>query len=239
VNEAQYSKNISYLKSFLRGKKKLIIGSLEHEMNKLSKTKKFEEAALVRNKLAALNHLKDVAIGLRDDVFEKRIIFKRIECYDIANIGSEYAVGSMVVFIDGKPETDAYRRFRVKSGKSKVESLVEELPNNDLDRFKQVLERRFKNDWPKPDLIVIDGGVLQLKVAQEVLKQKNLDIPVVSISKGPQRLKNDFHYGNPFVASYLAGNVEAKNILISARDEAHRFAIEYYRKLHRKDLIEK
>lgn len=229
VDEKQYGKNISYLKSFLRGKKQLIIASLEKEMNRLSRAKKFEEAALVRNKLAALNHLKDVAIGLRDDVFEKRIIFKRIECYDIANIGSKYAVGSMVVFSDGKSDKEEYKKFKIRVSDDQEQS--------DLARLKQVLERRFGNNWPKPDLMVIDGGTLQLKIALEVLKDTGFDIPVVSISKGPKRQKNDFHYGNPFVASYLAGNDEAKNILISARDEAHRFAIEYYRKLHRKDLI--
>ncbi len=259
VDEKQYVKNISYLKSFLRGKKKLIIESLEKEMNRLSRAKKFEEAALVRNKLAALNHLKDVAIGLRDDVFEKRIIFKRIECYDIANLPTgrqvsvnNYAVGSMVVFSDGKPDKDEYRKFKINSSvissdqresrdlsfKISPPTLSSRNDNeSDLSRLKQVLERRFTNDWPNPDLIVIDGGTLQLKIALEVLQNSSLDIPVVSISKGPERKKNDFHYGNPFVASYLAGNEEAKNILISARDEAHRFAIEYYRKLHRKDLI--
>ena len=229
VNATQYRKNINYLKSFLRGNKKTVISSLEKEMAKLSQNQRFEEAALIRNKLAALNHLKDVAIGLRDDVFDKRIIFKRIECYDISNLGEEYAVGSMVVFVDGKSDKDEYRKFKVK--------FAEGFPNNDLDRLKQVLERRFRNDWQKPDLIVIDGGPLQLKVALLVLKNSNLDIPAVSISKGPERKKNDFHFGSPFAANYFAGNNEAKDILISARDEAHRFAIGYYRKLHRKDLL--
>ena len=232
VNKAQYAKNISYLKSFLRGRKKAVIGSLEKEMKRLSQTQRYEEAALIRNKLAALNHLKDVAIGLRDDVFDpEKAIFKRIECYDISNIMGDYAVGSMVVFANGKPDKDEYRKFKIKSADISAES--------DLARLQRVLERRFQNDWPRPDLIVIDGGELQLKVATKVLADFKLEIPTISISKGPERKKNDFHFSNTDIAKYFANNIPLQNICIASRDEAHRFAIEYYRQIHQKDMLSK
>jgi len=233
VNEndrLNYLKNVNYLKDFLKGKKDKIIRFLEKEMSDASKKHQFEEAASIRNKLIALYHIKDVALGIRDDfINHEEREFKRIECYDIANIGSSYEVGSMIVFTAGKPDTDEYRHFKIK-----VQEGAE--INNDLERLKQVLERRFKTDWPKPDLVVIDGGPQQLTVANGVIRDYNLDIPAVSISKGPERKKNDFHFGNLAIANYIGKSKVLKNILISARDEAHRFAISYYRKLHRKGI---
>jgi len=88
-------------------------------------------------------------------------------------------------------------------------------------------------------LIVIDGGANQLNVAKEILKKSKLNIPVLSIAKGAERKKNEFHYGDSNLAKYVAGNQNIINILISARDEAHRFAIKYYRVLHQKDLLSK
>jgi excinuclease ABC subunit C len=259
VNKAQYNKNILYLKNFLRGRKKEVVDKLSCEMVKLSKLQRFEEAALIRNKLAALDHMKNVAIGLRDDVFSpEKIIFKRIECYDISNIGEKFAVGSMVVFADGRPDKDEFRKFKIQQNVSsraesrdlpeektvrKISPLASPSRNDsasDLSRLKQMLERRFvHNDWPNPDLVIIDGGETHLRVAVEVMKKYDNKIPVVSISKGPDRDKNDFHYGNSDIAKYFAGNQTLKNIAISARDEAHRFAISYYRKLHRKEIFNK
>lgn len=242
LSSLEYKKNILYFKNFLRGRKKEIISALEKDMKKLSREKEFEKAVTIRNQLHALSHLKSVRIGLRDDLYNfNNAVFTRIECYDISNILGEYAVGSMIVFISGKSDKDEYRLFKVKSQstnwRTKVKS-IEEMPNNDLSRLKQVLERRFQNDWPLPNLIIIDGGEQQLKVAKEVLKEFNLSIPIVSISKGPKRDKNDFHFSDANIAKYLKESQDLQNIAISARDEAHRFAINYYRKVHGKELFE-
>ncbi len=223
----QYNKNILYLKKFLRGNKKSIVGSLEKDMRVASKKKEYENAANLRNKVLALNHLKNVAIGLKDEPFDiNRLLFKRIECFDISNIMSSFAVGSMVVFVEGAPDKAEYRKFRIK-----------EEVSSDLERLREVLTRRFKNDWPKPDLIIIDGGEMQLRVANEVLKELHLKIPAISISKGVKRDKNDFHYSNSDIAKYFMANRSLENIAISARDESHRFAIKYYRTLHGKELF--
>ena len=232
VNQSQYNKNIMMFKKFLRGKKREIISKLEKEMNTLSKRRRYEEAALVRNKLLALEHIKDVALGFRDDVFNSETgVFDRIECYDISNLGDKYSVGSMVVFEKGKPETSEYRKFKIRRESD------DEL-TNDLSRLRQVLERRFTNAWTKPDLIVIDGGEMQLKVAAAVIKNLKLDIPLISISKGPKRQKNDFHFADGNVARYFLNNDKLKNTAIAARDEAHRFAIAYYRKLHKQAIFD-
>lgn len=237
VHEAQYVKNIKLFKAFLRGEKQKIIYELKKEMEDLSRQKRFEEAALVRDKLNALDHLKEVALGLRDDVFNgSGSIFKRIECYDISNLptgrqalGEEYAVGSMVVFSNGKKDTDEYRKFKIKNKQSNIK--------NDLERMRQVLRRRFRNDWPKPDLIVIDGGQTHLNIAKEVLKNLKLSIPTMSIAKGRERKKNDFYFGDSSLGKYFKNNKELQNCVISIRDESHRFAIAYYRTLHKKDIF--
>ena len=228
VNASQYNKNILYLKNFLRGKKAEIYKKLNSEMNQLSRGKRFEEAALIRDRLNALDHLKDVSVGIRDDVFVSgNLLFKRVECYDISDISGAFAVGSMVVFENGKKNTDEYRKFKIKQVDSP----------NDLTMMQEILERRFKNSWPLPDLIVIDGGETHLKVAEKVLKEYKLNIPVVSIAKGPARKKNEFHFSDSSVAIYFHGNIQLQNIAISARDESHRFAIKYYRELHKKGMF--
>lgn len=282
VNDKEYEKNLKYLKDFLRGKKRSIERQLNSEMQALSKEKRYEEAGLIRNKLYALSHLKDVRVGLRDDLFNgENILFPRIECYDISNIGDQYSVGSMVVFTNCKADKDEYRRFKLKSeisndkyqisNKSQIQnskiqlsfqpvarelesrdyktgsqiksgpSRIYEMTNgsgSDLSRLKQVLERRFKNDWALPNLVVIDGGELQLKIAVDVLKKNNLTIPVVSIAKGKQRKKNEFHFSDEAIAKYVNKKLGLQKILIQSRDEAHRFAISYYRKLHKKGMFE-
>ena len=234
VNKKEYKRNINFLMNFLKGKKAEVIKKLESEMAQNSKNKRFEEAANIRNQLMALKHLNDVALGLRDDSFEiNSEVFKRIECYDISNLptskGTEvkYCVGSMVVFTDGKKDTDQYRQFKIKETSAR----------SDLERLQEVLQRRFKTDWPKPDLVIIDGGNSQLNVAKKVLNDLDLDIPLISISKGAERKNNDFHFSDLKTAQYINYDKNLKNIAISARDEAHRFAIQYYRKLHEKEVL--
>lgn len=237
VNGQEYMKNINFLKSFLRDKKGEIVNKLTAEMKALSKQKRFEEAGLIRDKLNALEHLKEVAIGLRDDYFNgDNTLFPRIECYDISNIGEQYVVGSMIVFKDGKKSTDDYRRFRIMNYELGIKDTTAGV--SDLSRLKEMLERRFKNNWPLPELMVIDGGEMQLKVATEILKKNNLKIPAVSISKGKKRDKNEFHFSDEPIAKYVKNNLPLQKVLIQTRDEAHRFAIAHYRSLHKKGLFE-
>lgn len=229
VSESDYKDQLSYLKQFLKGKKARILISLNKEMARFAKKQRYEEAAVIRNKIYALEHLREVAIGIKDDTFSStKIIFNRIECYDISNIMGQYAVGSMSVMERGEKNKSQYRKFKIKyvSGA------------NDVAMIKEVLIRRFRNDWPSPDLLVIDGGQPQLNAAVETLKRLRINIPIVSIAKGAKRDKNEFRYSNPDMARYIKATPEAQKAIIVARDEAHRFAIKYYRKLHSKGMIE-
>lgn len=228
IDKKGYNKNVGYLKDFLQGKKKRIVSSLENEMALLSRAKRYEEASLVRDRLSALSHIKDVSLGIRDDVYENDAgLFKRIECYDISNISGNYSVGAMVVFSSGKPDKDEYRKFKIK--------FVEQ--PNDLLMMEEMLVRRLKNNWPIPDLIVIDGGETHMAVAEKVLKANKMNIPLVSIAKGAQRKKNEFHFSGEPVAKYVMKDANIQKVIIQARDEAHRFAISYYRSLHKKGMF--
>ncbi len=228
ISSMEYRKNINYLKTFLRGGKKQVIAKLTAEMKVCSKQKKYEKASSVKGKLDALNHLQDVAIGIRDEfLISENILFERIECFDISNISGKYAVGGMSVFIKGKKSLSDYRKFKIKT----VSGV------NDLMMLKEVFSRRIKNDWPKPDLILIDGGENQLRTICEIVKNKKLDIPVVSISKGAKRDRNEFHFSDSPTAKYIKSTPSVQKVLIQARDEAHRFSIQYYRTLHKKGLF--
>lgn len=236
IDMKKYDSQISYFKKFLLGKKGDVISDLKKEMAILSKNKEFERAVEIRNKIYALDHINEAKIGLKDGGFGVDSgLFERIECYDISNLLANEAVGSMIVFTNGKPDKDEYKKFKVKSSKLKVRS-SEELPSSDLERLEQVLDRRFKNDWPLPNLIVIDGGATHLKIAKKVIAEYHLNIPAISISKGPRRDKNDFHFLDQPTAQYFKKNPDLQKIAIMARDEAHRFAIKFQRELHRKNI---
>ena len=164
----------------------------------------------------------------------------RIECFDISNFQGAETVASQVVFEDGVPNKDQYRRYKLRS----VDGV------NDFASMREVLSRRLAHqEWEDPHLIVVDGGKGQLAVAVEVLKELGRnDLPVVGLAKA--RTQGDFQSSevrateerfflpgrqNPVV--FRTGS-EAFRILVSLRDEAHRFAIQFHRKLREASSIE-
>ena len=227
-NLLECKKQVRYLKDFLSGKKQKIIRSLSREMKLLSRDKKYEEAAIIRDKLFALEHLNRYSIGLKDsfDDFRSGSIFARIEAYDISNISGDFAVGAMTVLTLGKIDKSEYKKFKIKTVHGA----------NDIAMMDEIIRRRFKNSWPNPNLIVIDGGATHLKSVMLILREMEIKIAAISIAKGPDRKKDEFHYSAPEVGKYFLKNPELKNFAIQARDEAHRFSQSYYRSLHRKSL---
>lgn len=164
----------------------------------------------------------------------------RIECYDISNFQGKESVASQVVFEDGVPNKDQYRRYKIKT----VEG------SNDYASMKEVLSRRFGHtEYEDPQLIVIDGGKGQLGVAVKVLDEigRN-DLPVVGLAKArTQGEFDDAEIRSTEERFFLPGrsnpvtfrpNSEAYHILVGIRDEAHRFAITYHRKLRESVSIE-
>jgi excinuclease ABC subunit C len=162
----------------------------------------------------------------------------RIECYDISTIQGRHTVGSMVVFEDALPKKSEYRRFRIKTLDGQ----------DDFAAMEEVLRRRFTaylidRDLPidergrfsyPPSLVVIDGGKGQLGRAVQVLDDLHLDIPVVGLAK---RLEEVFVPGrsDPIV---IPRGEESLYLLQRVRDEAHRFAITYHRKLRDRSMVD-
>lgn len=145
---------------------------------------------------------------------------RRIEGYDISNIGPEIKVGSQVTFIDGKPSKENYRIYKIKTVSGQ----------DDISSLREVLSRRFKNKEYLPDLILIDGGKGHLNTALSVLSSFDLEIPTVALAKQEEDLylEDDF---NPDM------DTDSKNLLIKVRDEAHRFAIKNLRNMKRKASV--
>jgi excinuclease ABC subunit C len=161
----------------------------------------------------------------------------RIECYDISTIQGTNTVGSMVVFEEGRPRSGEYRRFRVRT------TAVAPGRPDDYASHREVLRRRFfraleaeegvaeELRWRLPDLVVIDGGLGQVNVARDVLDSLGLhDMPVIGLAKEREEV---FLPGLP-QPLVLPANSQALYLLQRLRDEAHRFAVTYHRKLRAK-----
>ncbi len=158
----------------------------------------------------------------------------RIECFDISNIQGTNSVASMVVFENGKPNKSQYRKFKIK---------IDGEPN-DFAMMREALMRRFslshtapenegasvQQKWPLPNLLVIDGGKGQLGVAVEVLKHYSLDIAVIGLAKREE----DIFWPGKSEPILLPKSDYALQLLQRLRDEAHRFAITFHKKLRSK-----
>lgn len=208
----EYLETVRGMKLFLSGKKKLLIRRLEKEMQKASAALEFERANVLKRRVFALKHIQDsTLIGRDEPVFGERGEGYRIEAYDISNISGTDAVGSMVVLVDGSPRKSEYKKFIVKTIQG----------SNDTGMMREVLERRLKNNWPLPNLILVDGGKPQVSAARDALLAAGVSIPILGIAKGPDRKKNEIIGEIPKGISMTE--------LVLARDEAHRFAIAFHR----------
>ncbi|HOG12081.1 MAG: excinuclease ABC subunit UvrC [Smithellaceae bacterium] len=164
---------------------------------------------------------------------------RRIECFDISNLGGKNAVGSMVVFQDGEPDKSAYRRFRVRGPDEP----------DDYGMMREVLTRRFQGRDPVPDLLVVDGGKGQLNVALAVLSDLKIKLDVIGLAKEersflaakrrlqgkPAKSEDRVYLPRRKDAIYLSSSPAALSLLQRLRDEAHRFAVSYHRKLKQKN----
>jgi excinuclease ABC subunit C len=184
--------------------------------------------------LALKEHLRKVQQGeMGSALLQEMLALKRrpqrIEAFDISNLMGEQAVGSMVVWVGGKEKREEYRHFRIKG----VEGA------NDFAMLQEVLERYYgklhEEGRVKPDLIVIDGGKGQLHAAQEVLERVGLeDAEVLGLAKAKGEKGERVFLPDRAEAILLPSDSPGTHLLQRIRDEAHRFAITYHRKLRKK-----
>lgn len=157
---------------------------------------------------------------------------RRAEAYDISNTNGIESVGSMVVFEDGKPKKNDYRKFKIKTVKGP----------DDYSSMREVLTRRFIRAKEGsagfeiyPDLIMMDGGKGQVNIALEVLDSLGLDIPVCGMVKDDNHNTRGLYYNN--VEIPIDRHSEGFKLITRVQDEAHRFAIEYHRSLRSKAQV--
>ena len=157
---------------------------------------------------------------------------RRAEAYDISNTNGIESVGSMVVFEDGKPKKNDYRKFKIKTVKGP----------DDYKSMREVLTRRFKRAIEGssgfdiyPDLIMMDGGRGQVNIALDVLKELGLNIPVCGMVKDDTHSTRGLYYNN--IEIPIDKHSEGFKLITRVQDEAHRFAITYHRSLRDKAQV--
>ena len=258
ITSEKYRRNLKGINLFFTKGYKYLVDDLKIEMNKYSANFEFEKAAEIRNKVQDLEYIKQRVsidtettdeyelkikkqqsnISALNEIIEKisiggleyRSNFK-IECYDISNIQGTSAVGSMIVFVDGKPEKDLYRKFRIKTKSTP----------DDFAMMSEVLKRRFVHKSSKkdnsfdiyPNLIIVDGGKGQLSSAYQVLSQLNVSIPLIGLAKKQEEIfmLKEIDGELNFMSRRLRYASNGYFLIQRIRDESHRFAINYHRKL--------
>jgi excinuclease ABC subunit C len=151
-----------------------------------------------------------------------------IETFDISTLFGEESVGSMVQFVNGKPNKDCYRRFKIKT----VEG------QDDFAMMKEVVSRRYSRllaeGGPMPDLVLIDGGAGQLHAAMDGMDEAGIRLPVAALAKKEEEL----YLPNRMHTLKLPKTDTGLRLLQSCRDEAHRFAITYQKLRRGKKMLE-
>ncbi|MBE5783037.1 MAG: excinuclease ABC subunit UvrC [Clostridiales bacterium] len=156
---------------------------------------------------------------------------RRIEGFDISNTQGVLSVASMVVFIDGEPAPKEYRHYRIKTveGANDFASMQEVL----LRRFKRAMSQDPKEKWPMPDLVLIDGGPVQLQFAREAMLEAGANVPMFGLA---ERLEEIFLPGQE-ESILLDHHTPELHLIQRIRDEAHRFAITHHRGLRGKQSV--
>lgn len=237
ISKEDYQRNIRHIKLVLDGKKDDVYRNLRLEMEEAARNKNFEEAAHLRDQIRAIgalysgtgdiNYFKEAEQLQRAIGLERAPV--RMECFDISNIMGNQSVGSMVSFLNGKPDKNNYRRFRIKT----VEGI------DDFKMIAEIVRRRYtrlqKEGLTYPDLIVIDGGKGQLGAAVDELKKLSLNLPIISLAK---QFEEIFVPGKRNSIRLSHDSLGLK-LLMRVRDEAHRFGLKYHTLLRGKKFLGK
>ncbi|MCH7885166.1 MAG: excinuclease ABC subunit UvrC [Planctomycetes bacterium] len=248
IPKQEYRKDIDRFKRFLNSKGSVLVRQLTREMESASKDLRFEDAAKLRDQIAAIQSLKlsgDVQEDVQPEVFfidpsrglERLADLLNLdapprcmECIDIAHIQGTDTVGSLICFIDGRPFKNAYRRFRIRT----VEGV------DDYAAVREVIMRRYRyaaeGEELYPDVILIDGGLGQLHAGLEAFSDLELRPPmVISLAKREEEV----YIQAKSAPVRLARNNAALRLLQHMRDEAHRFAQHYHHTLRKKKTFDK
>ena len=252
----EYKKTINYIIQILKGESKKVIRELIRERELYTKCEQFEEASKVQQKIKAMNTITkpvkkpfeyEKNPNLKTDLRKKELEdlkncltaaglnvehLKKIECFDVSTIQGTNSTASMIVFINGEKDSGQYRRFKIKT----VGSITKP---NDFAMMEETLMRRFNHkEWEFPCLIIVDGGKGQISSAKKILDAKNLEIPLIGLAKREETIIVPVFSDKKFMEIRLSRNSNALKLIMRIRDEAHRFAITYHRKLRSKSFLD-
>lgn len=235
-----YKKNVQKIIKVLTGKTSRLLRALTREMTHAAKCEQFEHATMLRNEIYGVENVfshNNLVTLTRDfaswEKIEKTIAripgigpdIHRVEGYDISNISGTNATGSMVVFIDGKPEKSAYRKFKIKTIRGA----------NDFAMLQEVVRRRMSHrEWKYPDIMLIDGGKPQLHAVKEVLDHMPASrIRLLALAKREEELYTGKE-SRPLPLKNMPS--ETAFFFQNVRNESHRFAKKYHHKLREMEL---
>lgn len=244
-----YKKNVKRIIKFLGGQTKKVIAELEKERDLYSSKQDYEKAGELQKKIDAIKKITGpvynpfeyiVNPNLKSDIrnMEQKELINvltqnglevkntyRIECFDISNISGSSIAASMVVFLNGEKAPREYKRFKIRySNKGKP---------NDFAAMEEVISRRFNHsEWDAPDLLIVDGGKGQISSALKAISIKNVSVPVIGLAKREETIITA-----DFKQISLPHNSKALHLLMRIRDEAHRFALAYHKKLRSKAIF--
>ena len=209
------------VKKPLKGEKlKLINKACENA--KISLEEKFELIKRDEEKTIGANEELKNILGLDK--------LSRIEIFDNAHLFGTYNVSGMVVYIDGKPSKNDYRKFKISVDK-----------NDDYQTMKEVIYRRYfrvlKDNLERPDLIIVDGGVGQINVARKVVNDLNLYIPVVGLKKDNKHTTSALLAFTPLEEVSIDKRSNLFYLLERMQDEVHEFTINYHKKIRSKGSL--
>jgi excinuclease ABC subunit C len=264
VQKDAYRRNISNVKRFFNNEKQVLSSELQTEMQQQAKNHNFERAAILRDKVADLNYISQrihIDTGTDEYSFEhekkertKQAVAElvklldtysfeikpgfKMECYDISNISGTNAVSAMVVFVDGKPAKNLYRKFKIRTKSSP----------DDFEMLREVFRRRFSEkeltgkdeSFSKlPELIVVDGGKGQLSATYTILRELNINVPIIGLAKKREEIfmPHEEEGELQFSKRTLRNGSESKFLIQRLRDEAHRFGIRFHRSLRSKSQV--
>lgn len=252
ITPKEYKKNLHNLIRYLNGDRKKLILDLEKQMKSAAALHDFEEAAKLRDEYFGLKGLKRKIIFSDKEFLDlssdkallelKQLLNlqdppRRIEGYDISHISGTNTVASMVVFQNGASDRTAYRKFKIRSSK-----------NDDTASMHEVIFRRLKHqEWPFPDLIILDGASPQLNAVLGLLSAAN--IPVIGRNKSGDHTRNaDVNLIIPikqpdgqylFQSKVYSNDSHLAKLITRIDEESHRFAITYHRQLRSKNLFKR
>ena len=206
----------------LKGTKKNLV-DMASDNAKVSLNEKFE---LIKKDEEKTTHANDELKKILNlDILD------RIELFDNSNLFGSYNVSGMVVFVDGKPSKNDYRKFKISIDK-----------NDDYGTMREVIYRRYyrvlADDLKKPDLIIVDGGLGQINIARSVIDSLGLNIPVVGLKKDNKHTTESLLAYNPIIEIPIDKKSNVFYYLERMQDEVHNFTINYHKQLRSKGSLE-